>query len=67
MLLVLNNKNESTQDILSIQCSPLMMLGMYCVISELCDNGIILQRNYWKMTIYGHFPITFGKITWSKF
>ena len=33
---------------------------MYCVISELCYDGKILQRNYRKMTIHGihgHFLI----------
>ena len=33
-------------------------IGMDCVISESCYNrGTILQRNYRKITIYGHFPI----------
>ena len=32
-------------------------LGMDIVISESFYKGKILQRNYRKMTIYGHFPI----------
>ena len=30
---------------------------MDCVINELCYKGTILQRNYRKMTINGHFSI----------
>ena len=45
-----------------ILCSPFITLclgsiGIDSVIGELCYKGIILQRNYRKMTIYGHFPI----------
>ena len=34
-------------------------IGINSVISELCYEVTILQRNYWKMTIlfHGHFPI----------
>ena len=32
-------------------------IGMDDVISELSYKGNILQRNYRKMTIHGHFPI----------
>ena len=45
-----------------IQCSPFIMIslgsiGIDSVIGELCYKGIILQRNYRKMTSYGHFSI----------
>ena len=32
-------------------------MGMDQIIRESCYNGTILQRNYWKMIIYGHFPM----------
>ena len=46
-----------------VQCSPFIMLylgsiGMIPLISELCLKETILQRNYRKMTIHVHFPIT---------
>ena len=46
----------------TVQCSPFIVLclgaiGMDRVISEQCYKWKILQSNYRKMTIHGHFPI----------
>ena len=54
-----------------IQCSPFIMvylepIGMGHIISKLCYNGTILQRNYRKMIMewsfsYNSFVIFHGK------
>ena len=46
-----------------VQYSPFITLCLRsirldCVISEPCYIGTILQKNYRKITIYGHFPMT---------
>ena len=38
--------------------SLFIMLYLNHVLSELCYKGTILQKNYRKMTMNGHFPIT---------
>ena len=51
--------------------SPLITLclgsiGMDHVINVSCYKGTMFQRNYRKMTIYGHFPISPSKNTVVK-
>ena len=58
MLTVIRNFNTN----IDVQCSPFIILylvsiGMNRVISGQCYKGLILQRNYRKMTIYGQFSI----------
>ena len=57
----LRNKNNNFQ-LCTLIWGP--VIGMDHVISELCYKGIILQRNYTKMTIYN--PII-CKIPWYFF